>query len=156
MKGNLHKLVRREIKNMQENIVGTVLSKLTLSDFDNQGSGVWVCDVEIGSNNYLKDVPVKALSNRFHAQLGQSVLLRKNARGRYEVIGPGDRIAKPIRRIGYNLSTQIGGTPVDIGFSFDRVAFSYYATVTGGFSYWDDGVTPFNLVRIVDADGIPV
>jgi hypothetical protein len=158
-RGNLQRLVRREIKNMQENIVGTVISELRLIDFDGNSSGVWVCDVEIGSNHYLQDIPVKALSNRFHAQLGQSVLLRKNARGRYEVIGPGDRITKPLRRIGYNLATQVAGTPIDVGFTFDRVPFSYYQTVdlTAPLDVlWGDGVTPFGLVRIVDADGNPV
>lgn len=157
-KNNLHRLMRREIKNLKDVLTGTVISELRLLDFDGNNSGVWVCDVEIGSNNYLKDVPVKALSNRFHAQLGQTVALQKNAQGRFEVIGPGLRVSKPVTTKYYNLATQIAGASIDTGFRFDRVPFSFYATVSGGLSYWDDGdpTHPFNLVRIVDANGNPV
>ncbi len=156
---NLQRLISREIRNARELIVGTVVGGQQLLNFDNSGgsgSGVFVCDVEIGSNNLLRKVPIKASQTRFYAQLGQTVLLRRNANGRYEVIGPGDRLSQAVQTTAYDLSTGAGGTTVASGFSFVKRPLSYYATLkTGPASgvIWNDGTTPFNLVEIVNAQG---
>lgn len=151
----LKRLIRREVDGNRELIVGRVLSDPRLTDFDSLGGGRWVVDVEIGGANYLRNVPVKALGeNRFYAQLGQTVSLRRNAQGRFEVVGPGDRLSQPLRTIEYDLATGVGGAPVTSGFVFERVAFSYYATadLTAPLDVlWADGVTAFNLVRVIPA-----
>ena len=155
----LHRLTRREIETQKPEIVGTVITAPHVIDFDGLGAGVWVADVEIGGAQYLKDVPVKAMTNRFYAQLGQTVLLRRNAQGRFEVIGPGDRVATPVTTKYYDIGVTSAVSSDDFGFSFDRVAFSFYATIDLSAPLdvlWADGVTPFNLVRIVDAQGFPV
>lgn len=156
---SIQRLIRREVGAQAETFVGTVVSELRLIDFDGSGGGVWVCDVEAGGNNVLRDVPVKAQVNRFYAQLGQTVTIKRTAKGRIEIIGPGERLSGELETIAYNLETQVGGTPVDSGFSFERVPFSFYATLDAAAPLgvlWADGVTPFNLVRIVDAAGNPV
>lgn len=156
---NLKRLIRREVDSQREIIVGRVISEMQLVDFDGQGAGVFVCQVEIGSNNRLQGVPVKSQRGRNYAQLGQTVVLRRNAQGRYEIIGPGDRVSTAVEEKTYDLTTQNNVTTVDIGFTFERVPFSHYATLSGGAPLgvlWADGVTPFNLVRQLDAQGNPV
>lgn len=158
-RGNLKNVVRREVDRQRETIVATVISDMSMTDFDGAGAGTWVVDVEIGSNNYLRNLPVKSNRNRFYAQRGQTVLLRRNAQGRYEVIQPGDRLAAPVERIEYDLETQVGGAAVDIGFSFEVVPYDFYETLDGSAplgTLYADGVTPYNYVRVVDADGNPV
>ena len=156
---SIQRLIRREVGAQQKERVGTVVGDLRLIDFDGNGAGVWVVDVEVGGNNVLRDVPVKAQISRFYAQLGQTVTLRDTAKGRPEIVGPGERISGTLETIAYNLETQVGGAAVDSGFTFERVPFSFYATLDAAAPLgvlWADGVTAFNLVRIVDAQGNPV
>jgi hypothetical protein len=156
---NLTKFVAREIRNQRELIVGTVVADQTLINFDGSGgagSGVFVCDVEIGSNNLLRKIPIKAAGNRFYAQRGQTVLLRRNAAGRYEVIGPGDRLSQAVQTVTYDLSTGAGGAPTATGFTFVVRPLEYYATLAGASPsgvIWGDGITPLGVVHILDALG---
>jgi len=159
MPTKLKQLSRREIRAQKDSLIGTILTAPHVVDFDGSGAGVWVVDVEIGSNQYLKDVPVKAIDNRFYAQLGQVVSLRRNAQGRYEVTGPGDRVTSPMVVKEYNIGVTSAVSSTEFGFGFDRVPYSYYATLDGGAPLgviWNDGTTPYNLVRILDAQGNPV
>jgi hypothetical protein len=157
---NLQKFVRREIGNKRATRVATVISEMRITDFDGQSSGVWVVDLEVGSSRPMVNVPVKADKNRFYAQLGQSVEIRRNAHGRWEVVGPGDHIAATMVVRTYDLETQTQQSTANAGFSFNRVPFSYYATLDGGAPLgvlWADGATPFGLVQIIDdATGLPV
>lgn len=158
-RANLKNLIRREVDAQRETIVAKVISDMRLTDFDGNDAGVWVADVEIGSNNFLKDLPVKANRNRFYAQRGQTVLLRRNAQGRYEIIQPGDRLSAAVKEIAYDLVTQQGDPAVNLGFDYEVVDFYYYQTLDGAAPLgvkWGDGVTPFPFSRIVDADGNPV
>ena len=155
----LKKLSRREIRAQNDSLIGTIIKAPNVIIFDANDAGCWVVDVEIGSNQYLKDVPVKAIENRFYAQLGQIVSLRRNAQGRFEVVGPGDRVTSPMVIKEYNIGVTSAVSSTDYGFGYDRVPFSYYATLDGGAPLgvvFGDGSTPFNYVRIVDAQGSPV
>ncbi|MGH3995846.1 MAG: hypothetical protein ACRDTJ_00095 [Pseudonocardiaceae bacterium] len=159
MSSNLKKLIRREVDTQRQTLVGRVISEMRIADVDGNGSGVFVCQVEIGANRRLIDVPVKSQRGRNFAQLGQTVLLRRNAQGRYEVIGPGDRISTPVEIRTYDLATQVNTGSTDFGFSYQRVPFDFYQTLSVGAPLgvlWGDGVTPFGLVRQVDAQGNPV
>ncbi len=157
----LQRVINREVRAKREYRVGTVLTDPRITDFDGNGSGVWVVDVEVGDNNFLKNVPVKASGSgrRFYAQCGQTVLVRRNAGGRFDVTGPGDRAANPVVEKSYDLAALTEISSVNIGFTSERVAFSYYATLDGTAPLgvlWADGTTEFNLVRTLDADGNPV
>lgn len=156
----LKRLLRREIAAQQQLLVGKVISEMRIVDFDGSGAGVFVADVEIGANNFLQGLPVKYNNGgRNYASLGQTVALKRNAQGRYEIIGPGDRLSTPVEEVAYDLTTQAGGAGVSTGFGSERVAYSFYATLDGTAPLgvlWADGVTPYNLVRIVDAQGNPV
>jgi len=152
MSGALKSLIRREVNRQRDSRAGTVLSEMRLSDFDSGGSGVFVVDIEIGSNNYLRNVPVKGIHGRFHAQIGQSVELRKNAQGRWEAIGPAGRLPVGGGRRSYELAGQTQQSQTTTGWVSERVAFDYYQTLDGGAplgTLWNDGFTPFNYVRIV-------
>lgn len=152
MSGTLKSLMRREVDRQRDHRIGTVLSEMRLTDFDSGGSGVFVVDIEIGSNNYLHDVPVKGLRDRFHAQLQQTVELRRGAQGRWEVVGPGNRALVGGGIKTYDLSARTNQTTTTQGWVSDRVDFDYYQTVDGAAPLgvlFGDGVTPFGFVRIV-------
>lgn len=159
MRGRDQQLIRREMRT-QGDRVGTIISEMTITDFDGNGAGVFSADVEIGSNNFLKGLPVKANNGgRNYASLGQTVLIRRNAQGRYEVVGPGDRLSTAVEEVGYDLAAQTPESTIDFGFGSERVDYDFYATLDGTAPLgvlWADGVTPYNLVRIIDAQGNPV
>lgn len=165
--------IRREITSRGETIVGTVIGKLRMQRFDQTtlGAPVWVVDIEVGSNNYLKNVPVKAGANgsRFYAQLGQTVLLRRNALGRFQVVAPGDRVSTPVTIKTYDLTDGSETGSADEGFQAQVVPFEFYLgpsamkgnpdvtfAVTGGDdtitrsvgSFIDDGFAVSDSVRI--------
>ncbi len=124
-------LIRREFLSRQELLVGTVVGEPRPIRFDGTapGAGVlFVCDVEIGTNNPLFNVPIKGGSDggRFFANLGQTVLLRRNLVGRWLVIGPGDRVATPMEVIEYNATTKDIAAQTTIGFSTVIDAFEDY------------------------------
>ena len=155
---NLARLLRRERLANREVLIGTVVSEVSVRDMDGNASGVWLVKVDIGSNRLI-EVPIKSTQGRNYAQLGQTVQLRRTAAGRFAVTGPGGRLTAIATETSYDLSTGSSTGSVDVGFSSEVVAFSYYATLDGGAGLgvlWGDGVTPFNLVRQLDAQGNPV
>jgi len=238
---SIKNVIRREVLARQQTIVGTVIRQRQISSFDSSidGAPVWNCDVEIGSNRILMSVPIKlsGTGRAFYADRGQTVLLRRNAQGRFEIIGPGDRITSPLVIKTYNVSDGSEVTSTSRGTTFEVVPLEFYqgtsmkgnpdvtfdqvpaandtitrsagsfiddgfivgqtivigkqsqenagilgatiAAVTtsqlefagdplvdegpiectigvSGTSLWNDGSTPFPLVRLVDADGNPV
>ena len=157
-------LIKREMSSRRELRQGTVITIQTLKNFDVSGvagapgAPCWVVDVETSGNNILRDVPIKASGSgsRFYADRGQAVLMRRNADGRYQIVAPGDRKAAPASLKYYNLLTQNqSGATVNLGFTFNRQEFHYYEGDGSTFSRWNDGVTPWNVVLLVDADGNP-
>lgn len=153
-------LIRREMRAQPADIVGTVISHRALSNFDGEvnGAAMWVVDVEIGANRVLRDVPVKASSTggREYAARGQSVVLRRNAQGRYDLVGPADRkIAFTVSKQ-YDLTLDVVTATASLGFTFERKAFNFFkgpTPPTAGTSLWNDGNTSFPHIIIVDADG---
>ena len=157
---NLKRLIRREINRQREVKIGTVLTEPKLVDFDGMGIGLWCIDVHFGGEDYLRNVPVKAVHSRFFAQVGQTVALRKGAQGRWEAVGPGDRAIGSMVAKTYDLETRTEQTTGSIGFYSERVGLQYYSTLDGTSPtgiIFGDGVTHFGLIRIIDAStGLPV
>lgn len=154
----LKPFVRREILARQDR-VGRVVSQRELKPRNSGGSPVWVCDVDIGANRLIRNVPIKATSSagaRFYAERGQTVLLRRNTQGRYDIVGPADRLSSIAGISTYEVGDSTALTAAQLGFTFQREPFEFYqgpTPPTPGTSLWNDGVTPFPLVRILDADG---
>ncbi len=128
-------LIRREFLSKKEFLVGTVVGSKRPIRFDGVAPGaavVWVCDVEIGSNNPLFNVPIKAGTNgdRFYAELGNVVLLRRNLLGRYQCVGPGDRCAGELGTTFYNLVTQDIAATSRRGFSQFIDPYEFYMGLT--------------------------
>ncbi len=170
-------LIRREFLAKKEFLVGTVVGAKRPVRFDGTAPGaavVWVCDVEIGSNNPLLNVPIKGGSDggRFFAELGNIVLLRRNLLGRYQVMGPGDRCAGERATTEYNLVTQDVAASSRRGFSIFIDPFEFYQgptamlgnpsvtfTNTGGNdtldrstgSFVDDGFLAGQSVRVANS-----
>lgn len=154
------RVIRREINRQRETRIGTVISDPELSDFDGNSSGVFVAHIDIGAEDFLRNVPIKAAHTRFYAQIGQSVLLHKSAQGRWEAVGPGERVSGNLVTRRYDLSDQSQqGGDVNRHFTYEVLPWSYYATLDAGSPsgvIWNDGVTPLNYKRIVDGDGNPI
>ena len=115
----LKQAIRREIQARTETLVGTVVSNQALIAYDASVSGgeTWVVDVDIGSNRILKDVPIKAgTRGRFFAQLGQSVALRRNLLGRFDIVGPADRVRSGGVLTTYNPNAGAAGAAAQTGF----------------------------------------
>jgi hypothetical protein len=151
----LKPFIRREIRSRQD-LTGRVMTAMTLREFNTGSAPVWVCDVDLGSNRLMRDVPIKGNANgsRFYAQRGQTVLMRRNTQGRYDIIGPADRLTAAGNVKTYTLGNGTPVTNTPQGFSFELVPFEFYKGT--GTSLWNDGTTPFPYVRLLDALGNPV
>jgi hypothetical protein len=156
----LKRLIRREVRAREQIKTGTVLSVRRLVDVDGTGSASWVVDVDIGTGEPLRDVSVKAGSDgaRFYAGLGMSVQLARNTSGRFDIIGPGDRVMQPTVVKRYSLGADTPVSTSNVGLTIERVAYEFYKGPNPPVedSLWNDGVTPFPLVRILDGEENPV
>lgn len=138
---------------------GTIVSDPTLQNFNTGTAPVWVADVDLGSNRVLKDVLIKGIGGnpRFHAQRGQTVRLERNAVGRLDIVGPGDKLAGIAIKKTYDLGVATETTSASLGFQFIVDPFEFYANLPNpGFSRWNDGTTPWPSRRVLDAQGNPV
>jgi hypothetical protein len=120
-------LIRQERQSHAETFVGTVRSIQSRLQFDGTSS-VIVADVDVGGNRIFKNVPIKANARgtRFYAQVGASVVLRRNAQGRWDVVGPGDRtIAAPTKKT-YTIGNTTPSTTETLGFSTVFPPFEFY------------------------------
>lgn len=126
----LRRIIRQEIIAREPEIVGKVITARTLREFDGSGGGapVWCVDIDIGGGKLLKSVPVKAGSGlrRSYADLGQTVRLRRNALGRFDIIGPGDRAAGISGGKSYVLATGVGTDQPDQGYYAQKEPYSFY------------------------------
>jgi len=125
----IQELIVRELRARRDFITGTVSSELEFRKFDATAVGgpVVTCRVNIGGNRILENVPVKSVNgDRAYARLGQVVLLKKNAQGRYEVVGPSDRKTNQENVVSYDLNTQLSTGSQTTGFIFERVPFEFY------------------------------
>lgn len=157
-RGALKGAVRREVLARREAIVGRVVSHLRLTTFDGSPGGgpTWVVDVDAGDGRrVLRDVPVKAGADgaRFYAQLGQSVLLRRNAAGRFDVVGPADRVPAPAVAKEYDPATGAEVSSATEGLTTTVEPFTHLQGTGAPNSKWGDGVTPFVKVTVRDGEG---
>ena len=130
-----------------------------ISFVNGQGAGaIWAQTVEIGSNRMISNVPVKAVNGRrSYANRGATVLLRRGAQGRYEVIGPGDRVSGAQIKKTYTFGVLAETSTVTIGFTTRAEVFDFYKTGgSPGPSRWNDGATPFPKVTLLDGAGTEV
>ena len=149
----IKQLIRREIISREREFVATVISNPSMVDFDQSASGAptWVVDLDIGGNRPAKNVPIKASGSgdRFYAQLGQTVLVRRTALGRLYVIGPGDRTAGSLVETVYSLETGNPSTVTTTEFVRRFFPLEYYQgtamlgnpTVTFAVEAGDDSIT---------------
>lgn len=112
-------------------MVGTVISRKRLLLFDQTalGAPTWVVDVDVGNQRrFLADVPVKGGSNgsRFYAAVGQTVLLKSNALGRWDVIAPASESIANTNVCTYDMATRTLVSEATRGFLFARVPFPFW------------------------------
>ncbi len=151
----LKQIIRREVR-VYDELRGTMVSQRTYEPHNAGASPVWTGRVKLsgkGTNRVLDNVIIKALNGqRRYAEQGMPVVLRRNAQGEYQVIGPSDRITGVTVLKTYAIG---GGTPIttaNLGFTIEIVPFEFY----GDNNLWNDGVTPFPLTRVLNGAGNPV
>lgn len=122
--------IRREIEASNEELRGTMASELRQTFFRpaQLTAAVWVGDVIVNSNRVLRDVPVKINGQRArsYAAVGRPVILRRNARGRWQVIGPADRKVAQGKLVELDLDTDVSVAAGLTGFTTRREVFDFY------------------------------
>lgn len=161
MSGDLKQLITREIKSVKEQIRGRMMTDPVQKEFDVVGMSelTWVADVDVGDDDQLlRDVPIKinGPKARFYARRDSPVFLEKNEQGRYQIIGPADRIRQQGSLCILDEDTEITTPSGDIGFTLVTQAFEFYqgpTPPTPGTSFWNDGVHGFPEITKLDSDG---
>ncbi len=172
---SVKRLISREIRAVKQTLRGRVISEPKQVSIDPGGSLYysWVVDVDCGGDQILRDVLVKLSGGkgRFYAKPGSPVFLEKDAQGRYQIVGPGDRSPSQSNLL---LLDESAGTVSDagsLGFSYIKRPFIYYKGTTPE-SFYDpaadvnvilwlrgyDRLTgrPVNITTATDADGAAV
>jgi len=161
---NFNQLIKKQIDFQRSERVGTVLSPIKQIDGSSLGSSpINVVDIDIGSNRVLKDVLIKASGSGsyFYAEVGSSVILHKNTKGLYDVIGPADRIVAVKQVNTYDFGILTPTSTENSGFSYIRRPYSYFAedgplsTPSEDVSRYGDGtaLSAYNIVQTLDGDG---
>lgn len=174
---DLRHLIGSEIRSLatQQRIRGRIVSEPAQKFFDPSGTGqpTYVCDVDIGAERILRDVPVKinGPKARFYAQVGFPVYLDRDGQGRYQVTAPADRVPSTgaVIEIDEDTDTELDGGIV--GNTVVRQPFEWYAGDTpetlfdpaadGDVIVWlrayDRAVgLPANMVVASDVDGAEI
>lgn len=154
-------LITREIKAVQEQLRGRVVSPPKQANFDVIGAGefAWMVDVDVGSDQQLlRDVPIKinGPKARFYAAVDSPVFLAKDSQGRYQVIGPADKAPEQGTLCLLDEDAGTVSPAGNIGFRTVRQAFEFYqgpTPPTPGTSLWNDGVHGFPEITVLDAAG---
>ena len=144
-------LTAREIRRASDRMRGVVASAPTLKFFDPTGaaSPTWVVDVDVGAEKLLRDVLVKLANERGggrgYAREGAPVFLERDARGRWQVIGPGDRVPAQGNITLLDETTDAGSAGGLTGFTFLREVFDFYKGAAPE-SFFDPGADADTLV----------
>lgn len=120
-------LFRQERRAHREFLLGTVVTRPKIVQFDGVGP-MWVADVDVSGKRLFKNVPIKGIGQggRFYADIGQPVLLKRNAQGRFDVVGSADRKAGVAVVKGYDLTTGNLQSTTNAGFAVIPRAFEFY------------------------------
>lgn len=160
MSSDLKNLINREQKAVKQQIRGKIMSDPVQKNFDTAGAlqFTWVCDVDIGSNRLLRDVPVKinGPKARFYSRRDSPVFLEKDSQGRYQIIGPADKGPQQGRICFLDEDTGIVSPTTPVGFTLVVRPFEFYqgpTPPTPGTSFWNDGVHGFPEITKLDQDG---
>jgi len=152
----ISKVIVREINARRPTIMGKVVSQRYRLEFQAGQFPVWVADVDVGGERVFRDVPIKGGTDGTvrYADRGQTVALSRNSLGRFDIIGPGDRLIGTTVVKDYVVSTGAdAGTGVDFGFTSAAEPYSFYrgpatlATNHGDFTFTLVGVGNDTLDR---------
>lgn len=155
---DLKQLITREIKAAKEQLRGRIMSDPVQKNFNVVGmeSLTWVCDVDVGGDRILRDVPVKinGPKARFYSRRDSPVFLEKDAQGRWQILGPADRIRRQGNICLLDEDDGIVTPSGNIGFELVVRPFEFYeGTGIPGGGLWNDGVNGFPKLSILDQDG---
>jgi len=150
--------ISRELRRGRTKTRGRTTSDPYLHSIDpaNKLYTTWVVDVDTGANRILKRVPIKANNRgRGYARRCSPVFLERDARGRWQVIGPGDRVPQSGTKTLLNRATG-ATTPIADGVGFVVAPVDYldhWQENLGGFSRFELQTHDYPGVKVIDPDG---
>lgn len=130
---NLKRLISREIRAQAINrrIRGKILTPPAPLNFDFTGAQdlTFVCDVDVGGEQPLRNVVVKinGPKARFYAQPGSPVYLDTDASGRFQVVAPADRAPEQGTLQTLDEDAESFTPAGNVGLSLVREAYDWYA-----------------------------
>lgn len=125
---DIQRLIRREVDSRDPIRIVTVIGDRRMKNMSPLDTApVWVTDVEFGESKPMRNIPIKSINgSMFYAERGQSVQVRKSTLGRWQIIGPGDRITAFKVTKTYDLTAQTVETTTTSGFTFQDVPAEFY------------------------------
>ena len=148
---NEKQLIQREIKAQaqQARIRGVIVSTPATQFFDSVGltGFTFVCDVDVGGDELLRDVPVKinGPKARYYARIGSPVFLDRDAQGRYQVTAPADRAPAAGNLFELDEDAETFQQGAGTGFTVVREPYEFYKGVTPE-SFFDPALDAATLV----------
>lgn len=134
-------LTQADIRDAAPEVQGKVLTRPALLVTDGEGV-VYACDVDIGREAPLRNVPIAAgANNTIYAEAGNAVTLRKSASGQYTIVGFSKEMPGSYIRIPVSISTSAFGPTEDISITSRPLTLEELADYGGGF-----GIIPLGAV----------
>ena len=144
----LTNIIDADIDRAKNELEGRVASRAVLWLGDEAGNSIYVCNVDIGEDNLMRDVAITQGNNDLrYAQVGQPVLLRRTAQ-RWTVVGfskvmPGTRneVGVNVPNFEFGLPTYSSDPPVDKTFFIRALNYGELSTLGAGY-----GKTPYGAL----------
>ncbi len=144
----LTNIIDADIERSKNEIEGRIASRPVLWLGDEAGNSIYVCNVDIGEDNLMRDVAITQGNNDLrYAQVGQPVLLRRTAQ-RWTVVGFSKVMPGTRKEVGVNVPNFDFGLPTytqdpEVDKTFFIRALNYGELSTLGTSY---GTTPYGAL----------
>jgi hypothetical protein len=127
-------LTQADIRDAEPEIQGKTLTRPALLVTDGS-SVVYACDVDIGRDAPLRNVPVASGNNQLlYAEAGAAVILRKTASGQFTMVGFAKEMPGTYIRIPVTISTGAFGPTQNISITSRPLTLGELASY-GGFGF---------------------
>lgn len=134
-------LTQADIRDAAPEVLGKTLTRPALMVTDGVGL-VYACDVDIGREAPLRNVPIAAGANNLvYAEAGNAVTLRKTVSGQYTIVGFSKEMPGTYVRVPVSIATGAFGTQQDWSLTSRPLTLAELADYGGGF-----GIIPLGAV----------
>ena len=149
---SLREIIDWRIAEADGNLFGTIASDF-YQFYDTEGQWVWACDVDIGQDQPLRNVPVANNCREIlYAQIGMPVALTQMGPTRYAITGLSKKIQSTTRIIYVSFADAFGSivNVINKGFIYRLLTYGEIGTLMPGMGY---GLVPYGLRGKFDMQG---